>query len=99
MPTPTPPDARARYWREQIEAWQHSGQSQRAFCKAHDLSVTRFGYWVRKYRQQVPRRGHNQPSGFVPVTVSPPAPSNGLEVRGIDADDLPLAAQLLSRLS
>ena len=107
MSTPTPPDARARYWQEQIEAWQQSGQTQQAFCKAHDLNVARFGYWLRKHRQAATPDQPNQPRGFVPVTMSAPAPCNGLsvrlpnglEVRGIDADNLPLAAQLLSRLS
>ncbi|MGB5198937.1 MAG: hypothetical protein WBN68_11830 [Sedimenticolaceae bacterium] len=44
------PDTRERYWRAQIDAWQVSGQSQQAFCKANDLNYPRFGYWLRKFR-------------------------------------------------
>lgn len=46
------PDTRAQYWRAQIDAWQASGQTQQAFCKANDLNYPRFGYWLRKFRRE-----------------------------------------------
>lgn len=32
-------DARTHYWKAQIDAWQASGQSQQAFCKANELVI------------------------------------------------------------
>lgn len=100
----TSPDARTRHWQEKINAWQNSGQSQQAFCKANDLNYARFGYWLRKFRLQ---SGQTEPgsSGFVPVVAQPPGNSlslvlpNGLELRGIASDNLVVVQQLLSRLS
>ncbi len=99
-------DTRAQYWKEQIDAWQASGQSQQAFCKANDLNYPNFGYWLRKFRRQgavAPATAHRR-SGFVPVV----APSgvdqltirlpNGIELRGVTAENLALAEQLLARL-
>ena len=99
--------ARRHYWRQQIEAWQVSGQSQRAFCEAHDLNYPRFGYWLRKFRQQATRQENDKPTGFVPVTQASPMLTdglslvlpNGLQLRGIAADNLSLVHQLLNHLS
>ncbi|MGB5300889.1 MAG: hypothetical protein WBN48_19385, partial [Thiogranum sp.] len=55
---------------QQIEAWQSSGQTQQAYCKANELSYHRFGYWRRKFRQQSPEAQSQKGSGFVPVTHS-----------------------------
>ncbi|WP_422133859.1 IS66 family insertion sequence element accessory protein TnpA [Endozoicomonas sp. ALD040] len=35
-------------WQERIQAWQASGLSQNAWCKQHDIRVSKFGYWKRK---------------------------------------------------
>jgi hypothetical protein len=32
-------------WRERIEAWRRSGQTQQEFCRAHGLSVGSFSHW------------------------------------------------------
>jgi hypothetical protein len=101
----TSPEARAQYWKEQIAAWRASGQSQQAFCKTNDLNYPRFGYWLRKFRQQgevaaAPRRA----SGFVPVVASSACGDlvvhlpNGIELRGVTEQNLSLVAQLLARL-
>ena len=99
------PDTREQYWRAQIDAWQASGQSQQAFCKANDLNYPRFGYWLRKFRHQgvvaaTPRRA----SGFVPVVASPSDDGlslhlpNGVELRGVSEKNLHIVEQLLTRL-
>lgn len=98
-------DPRTRYWQEQIQAWQRSGQTQRAFCQAHDLNLPRFGYWLRKFRQQ--RAVDTAPvrSGFVAVVEGVSATGlslrlpSGLEVRGIGPDNVALVAQLIERLA
>ena len=95
------------YWKHQIEAWQVSAQSQKAFCKAHDLNYHQFGYWSRKFRNPVDQTERKRPSGFVPVTVNAPNESNGLllrlpngmQLQGISNDNLPTVYQLLAHLS
>ena len=49
---PSEAESLARYWLQQIEAWQSSGQTQQAYCKTNELSYHRFGYWRRKFRRQ-----------------------------------------------
>lgn len=99
------PDTRSQYWKEQINAWQASGQSQQAFCRAHDLNYPNFGYWLRKLRRlgvvdAAPRRS----TGFVPVVASPTVGGlticlpNGIELRGVTEQNLSVVEQLLVRL-
>ena len=44
-------EARADFWRAQIDSWQASGQSQLAYCEAKALSYPQFVYWRRKFRR------------------------------------------------
>jgi transposase len=107
MPVKAESEALASYWQQQIEAWQSSGQTQQAYCKTHELSYHRFGYWRRKFRQRSQKAQRQKGSGFVPVTHSATSQSTGLSLvfpsglvlRGIAGDNLPLVCQLLSRLS
>ena len=46
------PKTREQYWEAQIDVWRSSRQSQRAFCRANDLSYPRFAYWLRKFRRR-----------------------------------------------
>lgn len=94
MPVKAGSTALASYWLQQIEAWQSSGQTQQAYCKTNALSYHRFGYWRRKFRQQVQSQ---KGSGFVPVTHSATSQSAGLSLAfpsglvlcGIAGDNLP----------
>ena len=100
-------DALSGYWQQRIDAWRISGQSQQAYCKAHDLSYHRFVYWRRKLEK--PQTANRSPSSsaLVPVTVQAPCTAsglslvfpNGVELRGLSEDNLSLAQQLLGRLS
>lgn len=101
-------DTRAQHWQALIEAWQASGQTQRAFCQANELNYATFGYWLRKFRQQgtvapaAPRRRTG--AGFVPVVASPAVGEltihlpNGIELRGVTGQNLAVVEQLLARL-
>jgi hypothetical protein len=101
------PEALASYWLQQIEAWQSSGQTQKAYCKTNELSYHRFGYWSRKFRQRSQEAQSQKGSGFVPVTHSATSQSAGLSLafpgglvlRGIAGDNLPVVYQLLSHLT
>ena len=100
--------SRQVYWQGHMERWQQSEQSQQAYCREHNLSYFRFQYWRRKLRgdagQDVPR---TRPSGFVPVAPSAHGPStglsvvlpNGVQLRGISADNLVVVERLLAKLS
>ena len=33
------------HWRERIEAWRRSGQTQQEFCRAHGLASGSFSHW------------------------------------------------------
>ena len=104
MPDNAESKALASYWLQHTEAWQSSGKTQQAYCEANKLSYHRFGYWLRKFRQQAQSR---KDSGFVPVIPSAPSQSaglslafpSGLVLRGIAGENLPLVYQLLRRLS
>jgi hypothetical protein len=96
---------REQYWQAQIEAWGTSGQSQQAFCRANDLNYPRFGYWLRKFRQQGSvAAARRRSSGFVPVVASSAREGltvhlpNGIELRGISEQNLDVVEQLLARL-
>jgi len=109
MPRQAGAKDQANHWKQHIEAWQSSGQTQQVYCKANGLSYPCFGYWRRKFRQQTQETQSEKGSGsgFVPVTSQAPRPSTGLSLafpgglvlRGISEDNLPLVDQLLSRLS
>ena len=99
--------SRKEYWRSHIEAWESTGQSQRAYCKANELTYSQFIYWRRKFRPPESTTPAHSPGGFVPVTHAQSTPfgdltvalPNGVELRGITVDNLGLAEQLLSRWS
>ena len=91
---------------QQIGLWKSSGQSQAKFCQTNNLSYHRFVYWRRKFecgpggRQEKRKSGgfatvdyrHDANSG---LTLSLP---NGLVLRGISADNVPVVRQLLEQL-
>lgn len=52
-----------------VEAWQNSEQTQKAFCAAHDVSVSVLSYWLRRYRDHRAEEC-NESSGFVPVHIA-----------------------------
>lgn len=64
---------------DHIEAWQSSGLSQRAYCRAQGLNIKTFGNWLRAYRN---RQG-NEPASMIPITVrSIPLSADMLRLRG-----------------
>ena len=97
----------ASYWKQRIEAWQSTNQSQKAFCQAHDLNYHRFGYWRRKFLEQAGEAQRQRGPDFVPVTYASQAEAgglslvlpNGLVLQGIATENLAVVYQLLSRLS
>ena len=96
MPSIATSESLAAYWRPQIDAWNGSGQTQREFCRRHDLNYTRFVYWRRRLQNQATKTKRRTSPALVPVTYQP-APTgsglsvvlpNGTELRGIASDNL-----------
>ncbi len=103
-------EALATYWRQQIKAWESSGQSRKSFCEQHDLNYHRFGYWYQKFQRKVSAPASSESSkatGFIPVMAKHQTVNSGLSlvmpdgvvVQGIAQDNLNLVEQLLVRLS
>ena len=38
-------------WKQHIESWRSSGQTQRAYCCQHELSPHQFTYWKKRFVQ------------------------------------------------
>jgi len=93
---------REMFWQPHVTAWRASGLSQKAYCRQEALRSSTFGYWVRKLCPDRAQRAST--SRFVPVTPTAPARGlvlalpNGLEIRGVEAENLPLVKQLLEVL-
>ena len=104
--TVTEPQTPGTYWKQQVEAWKLSGLSQSKFCKANELLYHRFVYWRGKFegvtRGSPAKQGSGgfaavnyRPDGDHGLTLSLP---NGLVVRGICTENLPVVRQLLDQL-
>ena len=106
MSDPTTPAALAAYWQQQVDKWKDSDQSQKRFCRDNELPYQRFGYWCRKLEGSSGRRQTTQESsGFAAVDYRPESSGsltlslpNGLVLRGICADNVPVVRQLLEQL-
>lgn len=61
---------KAKRWLAQVDAWQRSGTTQAAFCRARGLSVKSFGYWRRKHVQ-----GVAPAQALVPILVDAAVPA------------------------
>ena len=58
---------RAAFWRDHIESWRESGQTQAAYCAEQGLSVNSLAYWLRRSRQE----GLEPPEPLTLVAVRP----------------------------
>lgn len=72
-------------WAKRVQAWEQSGQSRIAFCRAHRLSPSTFDYWRRLLREPSRALVPVMVSGAsaLPVEVALP---NGLRLRMAAAD-------------
>lgn len=58
--------AKERTWREHVTHQKGSGLSRVVYCRKHQLNYHQFGYWERKYREEV------APSKLVPIHLNKP---------------------------
>jgi len=93
-------EAEIAQWQSHIQAWQGSGLSQTAYCEQHDLVWSRFSYWRRKLA------GESRPAGGFAQVVRPQSTTglsvrlpSGLEINGVDGNNIAVVTELLARLS
>jgi hypothetical protein len=94
-------------WRQHIEDWRSSGINQQAFCRDRNLSYHQFHYWRKKLAHKAADTTQPRSSTLVPVTYRSSPPDNGLSIhlpngislRGIASENLPLVERLLASLS
>lgn len=61
-------EEKRRFWKQHIEGWKSSNQTQAGYCRRHDLSYDQFVYWKRAFMRDA------KPS-FIELklpTVTPP---------------------------
>jgi hypothetical protein len=63
------------FWKDQIEQWQQSGLSQRAYCHNNHLQPHRFYYWRRRILAPRPE------VSFLPVALTDDPVRHPLAVR------------------
>ena len=61
-------------WRELLEHYEYSGQTQEQFCTDHALALSTFGRWRKRLRQQrVKPPKHSTEALFVELAQDVPA--------------------------
>jgi len=61
-------------WRELLDRFEHSGQTQEQFCTAHDLGLSTLGRWRKRLRRQaVKSPNHSSDALFVELAQDAPA--------------------------
>ena len=59
--------ARRDYWKDQIEGWKQSGQSERAYCEERGLNPVSFYRWFARLRKAEPA---SEGPRFIPVRLA-----------------------------
>ncbi len=54
-------------WAKHVEGWEHSGQTQRAYCAEHGVPLSSFQWWRRKLRGPQAKKTL---ATFLPVPVA-----------------------------
>jgi hypothetical protein len=106
MPSKAKSETLTAQWEPLVETWRCSGQTQKAFCRERGLSYDQFVYWRRKLAQRDADQPQRTLSALVPVTCAPTAAAaglslvlpNGMELRGLTLDNVPVVQQLLAGL-
>ena len=92
-------------WKQHVDAWKQTEQSQKEFCQAHDLPYHRFVYWRKKFEGVAREPGRVRArAGFAAVVREAPVDTgltlslpNGVVVRGICGANVAVVRQLLDQ--
>jgi transposase-like protein len=72
--------ARERFWREAVSAWESSGLTVREFCRQRSVTEASFYSWRRELQRRDTQPALSSAPTFVPVSVIPAA-TLAVEVR------------------
>lgn len=110
MSHPIQAETSATVWKQRIEAWKETEQSQKEFCGVHDLAYHCFVYWRKKFDgdtargKRVRRNRARVGGGFAAVVREAPTDAgltlalpNGLILRGICATNVAVVRALLDQ--
>lgn len=106
-------DDKRLIWQQHIEAWKSSGKTQQAYCDENNIKPTQLWYWNRRLNPKTidakPAVTQKKRSfAFVPVHIDTCnandqgliiALPNGLVIRGITAQTMPLLKNLIREVS
>jgi|TARA_Y100000294_G_C8558009_1_gene337945 hypothetical protein len=87
---------REQCWRRRVEQWRQSGLSQAEFVRQHQLVMSQFSYWKRKFE----RAAEPNSSAFVAVNAAATLPvrlhhPNGLIVECVPGADVTWLRELM----
>ena len=69
--------AKRAYWGKRITEWEHSGQTQRAFCAQRGLALSTFQWWRMRGKG---REGMKSTTPFLPIAMGAMRAMNVVEV-------------------
>ncbi len=64
--TPGQNTSKTQFWRDHVDTWRRSGQTQRGYAKQQGLAIPRFVYWKNKFYPNTPLKAKD----FVPVQIT-----------------------------
>jgi hypothetical protein len=71
-------EERRTYWKSLVDEQRQSGSSASNFCREHNLKVSQFWRWRRKFKSQIPV---GSPDGFIELIPSPKDSGSGIRIR------------------
>ena len=93
----------AEFWKEHLDGWRQSGQTQVAYCASHGLGIKSFARWKRKEKNAA--QTVKLPLTLVPVSLGIPATDSVVRLRSpggwrieMSAGGAPWLADLLRQL-
>ena len=73
-------EERQQFWKEQFQSYEQSGHSKARYCRDNNLIYHQFTYWSALFSDQPTKDKMTPPSKLVPVMLSEPTPTSGLQV-------------------
>ena len=70
------------YWKTLVDEQRQSGLPASIFCREHDLKVSQFYRWRRKFQKQTPMRSSNGFIQLIPTTSK--GSGSGIRIRFFD---------------
>ncbi|MDP2706631.1 MAG: hypothetical protein Q8O70_03890 [Burkholderiales bacterium] len=67
--------AKRAYWGKRITEWEHSGQTQKAFCAQRSLALSTFRWWRTRGREAM-----KSAAPFLPIAMGAMSAMNVVEV-------------------